>query len=305
MGDSKRWQRIRSPAATGARETKPANDATSDRGRRFTLSFGELSALIATVGGLTYLLGLFVFALPIKRVYPVDFTEAWYATSLVPKTLVAGQGATRMLGWPLYVGVSILVSFALLDLAFFNYQFVVALWREVKSARFLMIMVAALGVLSTLFFYLFEGSFLGSAIVGLGALLMFILGLRELRLFYQGRSLEFNLLTGRSYIPGRSYPISWGFALYTVIITFLLQFALQAVEVAQKTDPPLPRVEITWTADASNSTKATLTEGKLLTHTESFWYVLKKDGQDAGLSAIPDDKVQHVRIGPPAKKYGE
>jgi hypothetical protein len=90
MEDSKRWQRIRSPAATGARETKPANGDTGNRGRRFPLSLGELSALTATVGGLTYLLRLFVFALPIRRVYPGGFTEAWYATSLVPKTLVAG-----------------------------------------------------------------------------------------------------------------------------------------------------------------------------------------------------------------------
>src|SRR5215208_34417 len=37
MGDSERWQRIRSPAATEARETNPANGATS-------LSLGESSA---------------------------------------------------------------------------------------------------------------------------------------------------------------------------------------------------------------------------------------------------------------------
>jgi hypothetical protein len=89
------------------------------------------------------------------------------------------------------------------------------------------------------------------------------------------------------------------------MIAIFAQFALQAATVAQEADPPLPRVEITWTTDASNSTKATLLEGKLLTHTESFWYVLNKGGQDAGLTAIPDDKVQHVRIGPHAKEHGE
>jgi hypothetical protein len=128
--------------------------------------------------------------------------------------------------------------------------------------------------------------------------LLFLLGLPFFLRFLlrqHDRDLKFEFFTGnfRSIV------------LPALIISFLLQFEWNAATVAQETDPPLPRVEITWTTDASNSTKATLLEGKLLTHTESFWYVLNKGGQDAGLTAIPDDKVQHVRIGPHAKEHGE
>ena len=137
MEDRNHWQRIRSPAAAGAKETKPTNDATSDRtsdpGKRFTLSFGGLSALTATVGGLTYLLGLFVFALPIRRVYEIDFTAAWYATSLVPKTVVAGQGVTGMLGAPLMIGVLFILVAVLPDLVSSNYLSVGTLWHKQET----------------------------------------------------------------------------------------------------------------------------------------------------------------------------
>jgi hypothetical protein len=289
MGERKRWRRIRSPAAAGARETKPSNDATSDPGRRFTLSLGEISALTATVGGLTYLLGLFVFALPIRRVYPMDFSAAWHATSLVPKTVVAGQGVTGMLGLPLLFGAGFFAYFALWDLVNSNYQTVGTLWRP--GAKVFLILTALSPVVMFVMVWLGSGSLLKGALWLIALLLVVLVTLRGmLRQRNQNLKFEFFSHVGRDvFLP-------------TLIIVLLIQFALQAVTVAQESDPPLPRVEITWSTDTSDSTKATLTEGKLLTHTESIWYVLKKDGQDAGLTAIPDDEVQHVRIGPPAKK---
>jgi hypothetical protein len=162
MGDRKRWQRIRSPAATEAREIKPANGATSDRGKRFTLSLGELSALTATIGGLTYLLGLFVFALPIRRVYPGDFSEAWYATALVPKTLVAGQGATGMLGVPLGVGVVLVGGFALFDFIGSNREAFRTAWREQKAWSIVLLTELPILVI---------GSFIGLPSIGIGSIL--------------------------------------------------------------------------------------------------------------------------------------
>jgi hypothetical protein len=293
MGNSNHWQRIRSPAAAGAKETNSTNDATSDRGMRFTLSLGELSALTATVGGLTYLMGLFVFALPIGRVYPVDFTEAWYATSLVPKTLVAGQGASGMLGLPLAFGVSIGFGLALYDLIRSNHRSVRTLWQKERapgkvSLVFLLVFPA---VFSGEWYFLYQ-SFLIGAVIMIVFLLMSVFVLRS-RLRATNLNFKFDFF-GRN---ARSL------VLPIFILLFLSQFALNAVTVAQESDPPLPRVKITWVADPTNSTKAKITEGDLLTHTESFWYVLNKadqnkGGQDGGLTAIPDDKVQHVRIGP-------
>jgi hypothetical protein len=292
MGERNNWQRIRSPAAAGARETKPTNNATRDPGKRFPLSLGELSALTATVGGLTYLLGLFVFALPIRRVYPIDLSAAWYATSLVPKTVVAGQGVTGMLGFPLMVCAFIFVYLALSDLVISNYQTVGTLWRS--GTKVYVVLMALFPVVSFIGAWLLFGSFLKGALLLIAVLLTVLFSLRiVLRQRNQDLKFEFFSLYARSgFLP-------------ILIIALLLQFANQAVTVAQESDPPLPRVEITWTTDTSDSTKATLTEGKLVTHTESFWYILNQGGQEAGLTAIPDDKVQHVRIGPPIRKHSE
>lgn len=287
MGKRKRLRRVRSPASTEARETKPANRATSDRGKRFTLSLGELSALTATIGALSYLLGLFVFALPIRRVYSIDMSTAWYATSLVPKTVVAGQGVTGMLGLPLRFAVYFVVAVALIDLARSNYRSVGTLWHKQKTKENLFLVIWALCPAVLFVWSWFEtGSFLRSAI----NMIVFLLAALFL---LSGQFRQYNLRLEFRYLAPKTRIV-----ILPMFIIFLLgQFAQQAVRVAQEADPPLPRIEIAWTTEASDSTKATHTQGKLLTHTEGFWYVLNQGGQDVGLTAIPDDKVQHVRIG--------
>jgi hypothetical protein len=52
-------------------------------------------------------------------------------------------------------------------------------------------------------------------------------------------------------------------------------------------DPPLPTVEINGTDRM---------EGHLLAHSEATWYVFDSEGV---LLAIPDDKVETVRVLPP------
>jgi hypothetical protein len=65
-----------------------------------------------------------------------------------------------------------------------------------------------------------------------------------------------------------------GFAL-TFLLAFLLTFLRQ---------PPLPKVEVSGD---------THVKGRLLVHTEGFWYVYNGEGQ---LVAIPDGKVTAVRV---------
>jgi hypothetical protein len=218
-------------------------------------------------------------------------SAAWYATSLVPKTVVAGQGVTGMLGWPLVLGGIAIVYLALLDLVQSNYQSVRTLWHKQSTGRNVSLVLSALlPVVVFGWMWFMFGSFLIGAIYLIAVLLA---GLFTLRLVLRQHNLSLKFQIFARNARGVLLPV--------LILLLLVQFAQQAVLVAQERDPPLPRVEITWIPDASNSTKATLTEGKLLTHTESFWYVLNQGGQDAGLTAIPDDEVRHVRIGPPAK----
>src|SRR5215211_7688633 len=104
MGDSNHWQRIRSPAAAGTRETKTTTDATSansdslgDPSPSFTavqLAVGVFGAVIVLI----YPIGFITLWVQIMDTYSYDFSDALYATSMVPTSVVAGQ-AVFVLGY--------------------------------------------------------------------------------------------------------------------------------------------------------------------------------------------------------------
>jgi hypothetical protein len=54
---------------------------------------GELAAILTAAGVSIYVLGLIGLAIPIRREFTQDLSTAWYAVALIPKTVVAGQGA--------------------------------------------------------------------------------------------------------------------------------------------------------------------------------------------------------------------
>ena len=55
--------------------------------------FKGLAMYVAFPGFLLYPAGFLVFVLQIQSFYPLDVSTAWYATSLIPATVVTGQGA--------------------------------------------------------------------------------------------------------------------------------------------------------------------------------------------------------------------
>jgi hypothetical protein len=77
------------------------------------------------------------------------------------------------------------------------------------------------------------------------------------------------------------WPRRWhGIALFTV--SFLMAILLSFLRM-----PPLPIVEVNGGIHA---------EGRLLAHTEGFWYVFR--AEEGELLAIPDSKVSNVRVRP-------
>ena len=86
-------------------EIPPAEKHTSPR-------IGEISALVGVGAVSVYLLGLVALRLPIYNTYTNDLSLTWYAVSLVPKTMVAGQGA-----WQLLVPITSVLFTAFLALA--------------------------------------------------------------------------------------------------------------------------------------------------------------------------------------------
>src|SRR5215210_3999328 len=113
MGDNNHWQRIRSPAAAGARETKPTNTNQDNRSSWWDYAAGA-SALLIFTSGLIYVLGLFTLWAPIAMTN-TDYLTAWHAASLVPKTVVAGLGVQQLVAFPLLAGTLIFVILFSLD----------------------------------------------------------------------------------------------------------------------------------------------------------------------------------------------
>jgi hypothetical protein len=73
-----------------------------------SIGIGDLAAIL-TAGGVTiYVLGLVGLAIPMWSVTK-DLSTAWYATSLVPRTVVAGQGASIWLRAPLILTISMIL----------------------------------------------------------------------------------------------------------------------------------------------------------------------------------------------------
>jgi len=57
-----------------------------------TIGLAELATLVTVAGITVYVLGLIGVAIPIFRTFTHNMSAAWYTVSLMPRTVVAGQG---------------------------------------------------------------------------------------------------------------------------------------------------------------------------------------------------------------------
>jgi hypothetical protein len=70
-----------------------------------SIGIGDLAAIITAAGITIYVLGLVGLALTIRLEFTEDLSTAWYAASLLPRTIVAGQGVRIWLGLPIILTV--------------------------------------------------------------------------------------------------------------------------------------------------------------------------------------------------------
>jgi len=62
-------------------------------------SVAQISGVVTVIAATVYALGMFTLVLPITNTYNSTFPAAWYAVSVVPKTVVVGHGI-KSLVWP-------------------------------------------------------------------------------------------------------------------------------------------------------------------------------------------------------------
>jgi hypothetical protein len=249
-----------------------------------SIGIGDLAAIITAGGAVIYVLGLIGFAVPIYRAFTNDLSTAWYAVSLLPRTVVAGQGVRIWVQYPL--GVTIL---ALLGL--WLGPMISPLQSEPvePGTTILGIDIVTLTALS-LWVALMV---LGIVIVGGLKIRMWRKGWKDTRALLE----EFIMLLlpvvgfiiavgGTTFGAAQALPLA-----YQILVFFAGSF-LVGLPGAIKRTPPLPEVEITE-QPGGDTTKgnASPTRGYLVAHSDGFWHLFD---QNKALLSIPDERVLQV-----------
>ena len=219
------------------------------------LGIGDLAAILAAAGVTIYVLGLIGLAIPISRTFTEDLTTAWYAVSLLPRTIVAGQGVRIWLRWPLLITAAVLLL----------------------TTTSLAVRTAATALLVLGF--------------GIYALAQVVRAVYERKRGWIGITISWILAWAGAgnisllFLAGNIPLVSNIF--YIFAASFLI-----GLPMAIGTYPPLPKVAITKQAGATTDEDLNPTKGHLVAHSDGFWYLFD---QHNDLLSIPDDQVLAVR----------
>lgn len=245
----------------------------------------QIAASITVLGAAIYVIGLIALCWPIFRSLTSDASTAMYAASLVPRTVVAGQGVRIFVGFPLIAALCLIT--------------VVSVPR------------IQLKILEWVSMPLEEGHWLHQVILALTATLIavfFIWSVKRLRaeglfdFFFapltNPNASPFGLFSiALSAIGGAiggwliltAEQVGWE-TIFLALVFFFGAIALSSVPDAVSIDPPLPKVNVI-TTKAGESEEY---EGRLLTHSEGHWYIF--DEKKKFLRMVPDDNVEVVCI---------
>jgi hypothetical protein len=290
----------------------------TDPANGYSLTLANAASLVTIVGAATYVTGLLAFWGPIRRAYTHDFVTAWHATSLVPRVVIAGQGVKELL-----LPCLILALIGSVIALAFMYQF--WLFRNRRGT------VGSLlaGLVSWFIYSNVVLLFLGKYFLGLGLLDFYARGYKESPYYAWTHGTPFDwmpffllaivmgCILGATYIVARLFirrvrnssdglqatsflgylegilrPL-WRrprrhFVAALALMFGALFFWVLFISISYS-PPPLATVEISGTRPA---------EGKLVTHTDGFWYIFDSEG---GLVAIPDIEVKTARVSPPGE----
>jgi hypothetical protein len=297
-------------------------DTAADAG---LITIGSLATILTVAGVTIYVLGLVGLAVTIRIRLAKDIPTAWYAVSLLPRAIVAGQGIRIWLGWPLILTVAIalwtflIMTFELsvsrtLNLALGGAFYAVVIvfflflgvfvWRATRpdtpgpkdlafvrnrTHRFTRTFARMLAI--GLFFLV---GLLAAAVIAFGSTIMMVSAVLVLVGLGPDR-----FATG--FLRGFFDGIYWIVAgipvnhlvLAGVITLFIGGFTV-GLPAALIMKPPLPQVQLTRRPDAAATVSLDSVTYNLLTHSsDGLWHVFDDTRQ---LWAIPDEEVLFARI---------
>jgi hypothetical protein len=267
-------------------------------------TLANASAIFAAIGVGIYVLGMLSLLMPIRRVFTHDWSAAWYAVAILPKTVAAGQGvgllAVTLFFYALGLGLFTSIVFAFryrhwlpiswpglkVPLPKRGKQLVESLDRshQIKkyrrplfgSAFILVISVMTVGTFFLLHILPMRTTIKtwewewGPVLVTMLFYVTCYLGFEVMAAAFERRSDKF--------LPGlRKRRLFWRGAAIIIASAFII-----AGFAAARADPHLPIVEITKKTDANNG-KRVLLDGSLLAHSDGFWYLFEDEGKKRGI----------------------
>ena len=247
----------------------------------------EVAALITVVGAAIYGLGLLGLAWPIHKRWDNDASTTWYAMSLIPRAVVAGQGIRIFVGFPTIMATLLLAWWLIV------FPILRLLSVAVSDLAAWAVGIFALLVLVAGGYWLLRGKYRRRLQWLLGPtpenprsreLIWITIGLAIPIIFVAGR-----LAAGAMDIQA-TFPfikVDFSMLLAAIALTFFASFLLQLID-ATAIDPPLPTVEIAL-SDGSQR----VLEGKLLTHIEGVVYYFDEHHK---LTSMPDSNVLSIRV---------
>jgi hypothetical protein len=273
------------PAPNGETSTDQPDSTEQGRESRLSLTLGEASTLIAASGALIYVLGVIALWAPIAKFYTNDFDTAWYAASLFPRVVAAGQGVKQLYG-PLIVLCATVASI-------FVWQYTIYKARD--NINYVLFALAALFVVSGIAFFIWLGRAYGSR----GSVIppvLFSLVLSWGIACNMGVLMKskwiITRLFGLEYRKDEALPKIRSDRTLAIALAVLMSYVivLGFIRVVFFTEPTLPYVEMSAQSHI---------DGNLLTHVDGFWYIFEDRGEHKGdLIAVPDDAVNTVLIHP-------
>jgi hypothetical protein len=251
-------------------------------------------------------MGLLGLSVTIRFNLARDFTTAWYAVSLLPRTVVAGQGVRLWLMWPIiamvilvptahitndvYTLITVSIVTSLLAVASFFLILMLRIRREHRTpvrrlVRRLVLVLIVLYIPATL----------GSLIMTQGA--KFLAQFPTEATFFSGALDALGIAVDKN-----SFAIG--------IILILLGGFVIGVPSAIVFRPPLPLVTLEMPNETSSPSIA-MKQGSnplvgwLVAHSDGYWHLFLDESRE--LQSIPDEKVRLARTGeegqtPPWKK---
>lgn len=251
------------------------------------IGLAEVAALITVVGAAIYGLGLLGVAWPIHKRWNNDASVTWYAVSLIPRAVVAGQGMRIFVGFPTLMAITLLVWWLIV------FPVLRLLSVAVSDLAAWAVGIFALAVLVAGGYWLLRSKYRQRIQWLLGPapkypryrwLIWTTAGLAIPTFFVAGR-LAAGAMEVRVQFP--FITVDFGLLLLAMALTFFASFLLQLID-ATAIDPPLPTVEV-----ALADEPRTVLEGKLLTHTEGVVYFFDEHHK---LTSIPDSRVTSVQV---------